>query len=151
MNNEIATTEAEANEATTRYWFTEGWLGDYATADKIFSDRFSTNGITVGTEGPKRNIENRLTGFPDLRTFVEEVLAVDDKVVVRLRWTGTHTGPYSGAPATGKPVDVRVISIWRFVDGKVEENWTIQDQFTLFQQVGIVAPDLTTAQVPLHR
>src|SRR5271154_2094390 len=102
MTDERRTDATESNERITRHWFTEGWLGDLAQADTIFSDTFSTNGITVGPTGPKRNIENRVTGFPDVQTFIEEVIAVGDKVVIRLRWTGTQTGPYSGVPATGK-------------------------------------------------
>jgi hypothetical protein len=48
--------------------------GSRGSADTILSDSFATNGITAGPAGPKRNIENRLTGFSDLRTFTEEVI-----------------------------------------------------------------------------
>ena len=139
----------EENAATMRRWFTEGWAGNLALADEIFSPTFSTNGIVVGPAGPKRNIMNRLTGFPDVRTIVEELLAVEDKVVIRVLWRGTHTGPYSGIPPTGKPVEVQVISIWRFAaDGMVVENWTVQDQFSLLQQVAVISPEIGGAQVP---
>jgi hypothetical protein len=39
-----------------------------------------------------------------------------------------------------------VISIWRFAGGKVVDNWTIQDQFSLLQQTGYLSQELTTAQ-----
>lgn len=38
------------------------------------------------------------------------------------------------------------MSIWRFAEGKVVDNWTIQDQFSLLQQTGYLSQDLTTAQ-----
>lgn len=139
---------AQENAATTRRWFTEGWAGNLTLADEIFSPAFSTNGIVVGPAGPKRNIANRLTGFPDVRTTIEEVIVEGDKVVIRVLWRGTHTGAYSGVPATGKSVAVRVISIWRFEDGKVVENWTLQDQFSLLQQVGVISSAIGGAQVP---
>ena len=34
-----------------------------------------------------------------------------DKLAVTLMWHGTHTGPYGGVPATGKPVAVRDTAI----------------------------------------
>jgi len=52
-------------------------------------------------------------------------------VVTRLVWRGTHTGPYGGTEATGKPVEVRDMAIWHLADGKVAEIWTLQDHFGL--------------------
>jgi predicted ester cyclase len=112
------------NARVMQQWFTEGWAGDEHLADLIFSDQFSNNGVVVGPAGPKRNIRNRLSGFPDLKSIVEQLITVDDKVILRLRWTGTHTGPYLGVAPTGERVDVRGMTIWRFEDGKVVEDWT---------------------------
>lgn len=136
------------NVEATRRWFSDGWLGvDFA--DELFDPRLTTNGVHVGIAGPKANIAARLAGFPDLKTEVMTVFGVGDTVTIQCRWTGTHRGPYGGVAPTGKPVDLRVISIWRFENGKVVENWTLQDQFTLLQQIGYLPPELTTAQVKL--
>jgi predicted ester cyclase len=56
---------------------------------------------------------------------MEELLAFEDKVVIRVPWRGTHTGAYSGVPPTGLPVEVRIISIWRFERGRVVQNRTV--------------------------
>jgi|HubBroStandDraft_6_1064221.scaffolds.fasta_scaffold120482_1 hypothetical protein len=40
------------------------------------------------------------------------------------------------------------LAIWRFRDGRVEEVWSIQDQFSLLQQVGLISPEYGGAQVP---
>jgi predicted ester cyclase len=95
---------SEEHVAIMRRWFSEGWRGDVDMADEIFSSDLTTNGIVVGIAGPKRNVTFRLSGFPDVQAVIEDVIAVEDKVVLRLRWHGTHTGPYSGIPPTGKPV-----------------------------------------------
>jgi predicted ester cyclase len=129
-------------------WFTDGWAGAIDLADDLFSEELQTNGVAVGIAGPKRNIVNRLTGFPDLETEVEEIIAAGDRVIVRVRWRGTHTGPYSDVQPTGKPVDVRTIAIWRFRAGRVIEIWILQDQFSLLQQVGLIPAALYAAQVP---
>ena len=115
-----------ADPATVmRRWFTEGWAGSDELADEIFSDSFSSNGVTVGPAGPKRNISERVLGFPDLATYVEEILRVEDTItVLRLRWTGTHTGPYLGVSPTGRRVEVRGMTTWRFERGTVVEDWT---------------------------
>jgi steroid delta-isomerase-like uncharacterized protein len=140
--------EEERNTAIARRWLTEGATGNVGLADEIFTHDFRTNGRTVGTEGPRRNVANRLTGFPDLAVVIEDQIAVVDKVVTRLTWRGTHTGDYSGLPATGRRVEVRALTVFHFRNGKVFENWTVIDQFGLFQQLGALPPHLLAAQIP---
>lgn len=134
---DLTTVERAQNEETMRRWFTKGWLGQNLL-DRTFADRFSINGVVVGREGPRRNVRNRLIGFPDLQAAVEDLLSVRDRTVIRVRWRGTHTGPYGGVPATGNPVDIRIMTIWRFEEGLAVEDWTIQDQFAFLQQVGVI-------------
>lgn len=62
-----------------------------------------------------------------------------------LLWRGTHTGPYGGVPATGKPVAVRDSAIWRFRDGKVIEIFTLQDQFGMLKQIGYLPESVHAA------
>lgn len=68
----------------------------------------------------------------------------------RLRWRGTHTGAYSGLAPTGKTMDIMAIMIGHVVDGKVIENWSLIDQFSLFQQLGALPANLLPAQIPAH-
>ena len=47
--------EPETSErylAIARRWFTEGWTGNLAMADDIFSEDLRTNGVHVGVAGP---------------------------------------------------------------------------------------------------
>jgi hypothetical protein len=77
-----------------RRWFTEGWGRNVELAGDLFSENVRTNGVLVGAAGPKRRIQERLAGFPDLTTTIEDMFSAHDKVVTRLVWRGTHTGPY---------------------------------------------------------
>jgi len=62
--------------------------------------------------------------FPNLRMEPEDVLASGDKVVARLRATGTHEGELMGIPATDRSVDVQLIDIMPFDEnGLVAEHW----------------------------
>ncbi len=135
--------ELETSErymAIARRWFTEGWAGNLALADDIFSEELRTNGVHVGVAGPVGRIRDRLAGFPDVTTTIVDMLVSGDKLAVALMWRGTHTGPYGGVAATGKPVEVRDTAIWHFQDGKVTEILTIQDQFAILKQIGYL-PD----------
>ncbi len=85
-----------SNEQIARRWFTEGWAGEVDLAEVIFDSAFTSNGIIVGPAGPRRNVLNRIAGFPDLQTDIEDLVAVGDQVVIRLQWSGTHSGPYGG-------------------------------------------------------
>jgi predicted ester cyclase len=125
---------------TARQWFTEGWAGNLAMADGIFSEELRTNGVHVGLAGPVGRIRDRLSGFPDVTTTIEDMFVSGDKLAITLIWRGTHTGDYGGVAATGKPVEVRDTAIWHFRDGRVTEIFTLQDQFAILKQVGYL-PD----------
>jgi predicted ester cyclase len=130
------TSQAEQYMEVARRWFTQGWTGSLAMADDIFSPDVRTNGIQVGVAGPVGRIRDRLTGFPDLSTSIQDMFVADSKLAVTLLWRGTHTGSYGGVAPTGNPVEVRDTAIWHFEDGKVTEILTLQDQFAFLKQVG---------------
>ena len=123
--------------AIARRWFTEGWTGNLAMADDIFSENLWTNSVHVGVAGPVARIRDRLTGFPDVPTSIEDMFVAGDKLAVTLLWRGNHTGPYGGVAATGWPVEVRDTAIWQFQDGKDAEILTVQDQFGILKQIGV--------------
>ncbi len=81
-----------------------------------------------------------LTGaFPDLRVRIEDMVAEGDRVAVRLRFEGTHQGPFRGIEATGRPISFGAIRIYRLVGGKVVETWANQDSPGLIQQLRATA------------
>jgi len=43
--------------------------------------------------------------FPDLQAHVEDIFAAQDKVAVRLRLRGTHSGEFLGFAPTGRTVE----------------------------------------------
>jgi len=58
--------------------------------------------VLVGVAGPKRKIQERLAGFPDLTTTIVDMFSAHDKIVTRLVWRGTYTGSYGGCQACGQ-------------------------------------------------
>ena len=140
MTSQADSETSERYMNIARQWFTEGWTGNLALADDIFSTDLRNNGVQVGIAGPVGRIRDRLSAFPDLTTTIEDLFVSADKLAVTLIWRGTHTGDYGGAAATGKHVDVRDSAIWHFRDGKVSEIYTLQDQFGFLKQIGYL-PD----------
>jgi predicted ester cyclase len=140
MTSPVVPETGEQYMQMARRWFTEGWAGSLAMAGDIFSEELRTNGVHVGVGGPVGRIRDRLTGFPDVTTSIQDMFVSGDKLAVTLVWRGTHTGPYGGVAATGKPVEVRDTAIWHFRDGKVTEILTLQDQFAILKQIGYL-PD----------
>jgi len=79
-------------------------------------------------------------GLPDVRVTMEDLVVSGDRVVGRFVYRGTHTGDLMGIPATGKPVEMRSIDIWRVQDGMFVEHWDELNLMQVFQQIGALPP-----------
>ena len=77
-------------------------------------------------------------GFPDLHDTIEDIIAEGDKVWVRVKVTGTHTGEFRGLAPTGKKITVTYVGIHRIADGKVVERWSVYDMLDFYKQLGVV-------------
>ena len=75
--------------------------------------------------------------FNDLSRNVEDLVAEGDQVAVRITARGTHTGLFQGIPGTGKITKISGIAIRRILNGKIVEEWVVNDQLGLLQQLGI--------------
>jgi len=105
-----------------------------------FIEHDAAPGMEPTKEGVKQLFRMYRASFPNLRMAVEEVLPSGDKVVGRIRATGTHTGEaFMGLPASGKSVDVQLIDITRFDDdGLAREHWGVFDALSMLQQLGAI-------------
>lgn len=109
----------------------------YFTADYIGHDPATTN-ATRGPEAIKQNATMYRKAFPDLHLHIEDTISDGDHVVARWTSTGTHTGDLQGIPATGKSTSSTGITIARFVNGKIAEEWANWDALGLMRQLGVV-------------
>jgi steroid delta-isomerase-like uncharacterized protein len=85
---------------------------------------------------PEASIAAFRAGFPDASFEVGDVVAGDHMASARWSVTGTHTGEFFGVPATGRPVRMQGISMYRVRDGRLAEAWVQYDQLGLLQQIG---------------
>jgi steroid delta-isomerase-like uncharacterized protein len=114
-------------------------FGDLMAADVVEHEELP--GLEPTKEGIKEFFRAYIAAFPDLHMDPQDVLVSGDKVVARVRATGTNQGDFMGMPASGKRIDVQLVDIMRFGDdGLVREHWGVMDSMTMMQQLGAV-PD----------
>jgi len=112
-------------------------FGDLVAED--FVEHEETPGLEPSKEGVKQLFHMYRAAFPDLRMEAQDILVSGDKVVARVRGTGTHQGEFMGMPATGKSIDVQLIDIIRFGDdGLAREHWGVFDALAMMQQLGAI-------------
>jgi steroid delta-isomerase-like uncharacterized protein len=114
-----------------------GIVGEIFAPDFIEHEQLPP-GMPSGREGVKVLASVLRSAFTDFKATIEDMLAEDDKVVVRMTWSGTHKGEFMGVPATGKRVSIGVIDIIRITNGKVVEHWGQMDAMGLMQQIGAI-------------
>lgn len=78
--------------------------------------------------------------FPDYTEEIEWMVGEGDFVAWRSRGRGTMTGPMGPFPPTGKTMELVIIGMHRFEDGKVAESWTSWDNLAALTQLGLAPP-----------
>jgi predicted SnoaL-like aldol condensation-catalyzing enzyme len=73
-------------------------------------------GLPPGPAGAIQYVGVALKKVPDLRVSIEDMIAEDDKVVVRNRWTGTDAGSKQRLEFSG-------IVVWRIANRQIVERW----------------------------
>ena len=89
-----------------------------------------------GISGVMRWMAATLT---DREELIEDVIATDDRVVVRCRLSATHAGELLGVPATGRRFVTHAVHIWRVEDGMLAEHWMFRDDVATLRQLGAKA------------
>lgn len=80
------------------------------------------------------------SAFPDLQVTTDLLVAEGDKVTKVWTVTSTSKGDFMGIPATGKPMIIKGIEVFRLADGKIAELWASMDNLGMLQQLGVIPP-----------
>lgn len=137
---------AEASRRITEEGFNEGKL---ELADQLISPQAINHDPAEpvrmrGLRGPevfKQTVRTYRSAFPDVRITVDDVIAADDRVVLRWHSEGTHRGKLEGLAPTGAHGSVTGISIDRWENGKIAEMWSEWDNLGLARQLGAAPPE----------
>ena len=131
---------AEENKAIFRRYAEEvGNQHNFEIVDQIFERYIAhqPDGSTLerGPEDVKRFQGEFHSAFSDFHINIEEQIAEGDKVVSRYTMRGTHQGDFRGMAPTGKEIEIKGVTIFRFSEeGKVVETWDSYDQLSLMRQ-----------------
>ncbi len=106
--------------------------------DDFVSPDYVDHTNNVGREGLKQLIAMGFNAFPDWHETIEDIIAEEDKVWVRLAYTGTHKGEFMGLSPTGNKITTKAVDIYRIAKGKLAEYWNVTDNVSLFKQVGAI-------------
>jgi steroid delta-isomerase-like uncharacterized protein len=95
-------------------------------------------GQAPGADGLKNTMRMFREAFPDLHVEIRDMLAEDDRVMSRLRVSGTHRGTFFDTPPTGNTVTYDEVVVLRLSNGKIVEHWAVADALSLMQGIGAV-------------
>jgi steroid delta-isomerase-like uncharacterized protein len=110
-----------------------------ATIATFHSPAYKVNGEPYdGEEAVRTLLQGLVDGFPDFHAEIVKLHHADDAVFGEARVTGTHNGEFNGIPATGKPVDVMIGTIFVFDEDRLLCETVYWDMATVLQQIGIL-------------
>lgn len=141
MNNEANSMNIEAGNKTlvNRFYAEVLNLKNLEVMDSLFAqDAIDHDGeqIIKGIQAVKDNIKDFLDAFPDIKVSIEHLIAEGEFIVSQSSWAATHTGSFSGMPASGRHISNTGLDLFRVSNGKIVELWSYRDVFGLLQQIG---------------
>jgi steroid delta-isomerase-like uncharacterized protein len=134
----VAATQQEINKAVAERVFEEIFnQGKFQVADEIYAPDFVNHGLHKdhSLQEDQAAVHWEKHALPDLKMTVDLMMAEGDLVTVVWTLRGTNTAAASPLPATWAKIEVRGITVWRIVDGRIREEWTSFDMLMVIRQV----------------
>jgi predicted ester cyclase len=102
-------------------------------------------GRPQGLAGPLAASKLMRAAIPDLRCEIQQMIVAGDRVVTHLRFRGHFTGRFGQIQGQGQTINFIATDIYRIADERVAENWHIEENLTLQQQLGNIADETSKA------
>lgn len=130
----------EANKALVRraVAYNHGAVDD---ADEIFAPDFvgyMPSQPPMDRATMERFVADFANGFPGYTFEIQDQVAQGDMVFNRITWRGVHSGTFAGVPATGRPIELSGINLFKLKDGRVVEQRAELDFLGVLQQIGAI-------------
>ena len=108
------------------------------TVATFYSPRYEVAplGVSDGADAVRDLLKTMITGFPDWHIEPGKLRHGDDFVLVEVRMTGTHDGPWAGWEPTGRKMDVKVNCIFEFEEDRLVCEKVYFDMATVMRQLG---------------
>jgi predicted ester cyclase len=136
--------QSEAVVQTARRYAAFWNTGDEAWAKLALSpefvDRTLPDGRPQGPQGPLTASKGFRAAVPDLHAQIDDLVVAGDRASVHLHFYGHFTGQFQNLQGNGQPVDFQAFDLYRVKDGRIVENWHLEDNLTLLKQLGAIKP-----------
>jgi predicted ester cyclase len=106
-----------------------------------FTDHTLPAGRPQGPEGPAFASRRFRAAVPDLKVTVEKMIVAGDYVTVHMNFTGHFTGRFGQTQGKGQPVPFIATDLIKIENGRITDNWHIEDNLTLLQEMGVAKVD----------
>ncbi|WP_395664274.1 ester cyclase [Methylocella sp.] len=110
-------------------------LNDAAARD--FTDHTLPPGRPQGPDGPAFASRSFRAAVPDLRVEIRKMIIAGDYVTVHMVFTGHFTGRFGDASGQGQKIEFIATDLIRVRNGRVADNWHVEDNLTLLRQMGV--------------
>jgi steroid delta-isomerase-like uncharacterized protein len=110
-------------------------LAMYFAADARVHSMTPGSVAGTGLDYLKGRAQALMKAFPDVHFVIEEVVEREDFLAARVTLEGTQRGDFAGIPATGRRMKVYDFAMYRIVDGKITDVWSLIDMHALREQL----------------
>ena len=110
-------------------------LAKYVAADARVHSMVPGEVAGTGLDYLKARAASLLKAFPDVKFVIEDFIQQGDMLAARVTLEGTHSADFAGIPATGKRMKVYDFAMYRIVDGKITDIWSLIDIQSMREQL----------------
>ena len=137
----IPEAQREATMKAVRAFYDFWNTGDEALLKQAIASNFIDHtlppGRPQGPEGPAFASRRFRAAVPDLKVTVEKVIVAGDYVTVHMNFTGHFTGRFGQTQGKGQPIPFIATDLVKIQNGRITDNWHIEDNLTLLQEMGV--------------
>ena len=130
----------EQNRAIVTKIFEQAWSqANFNGIDAVIAEdaQFHIHSLTLPTNAA--DLEQIVTrwhrAFAGFKFTIEDMVAENDTVAVRMTMSGTHQSQWQDIPPTGRQISVDTMMFLQITDGKVTQIWETFDEPTLRKQL----------------
>jgi predicted ester cyclase len=102
-----------------------------------FIDHTLPAGRPQGPQGPAFASKNFRAAVPDLSVEVRKMVVAGDYVTVHMEFRGHFTGNFGQTKGNGQAIGFIATDLLKITDGRITDNWHIEDNLTLLSKMGI--------------
>lgn len=137
------TLETKADEIRAARRYAAFWnTGDPRYAEEALSPDFidlrMPHGREPGIKGALEASKMFRGAVPDLSVKIEKMIVAADQVILILLFEGHFTGEFKKVKGKGQKVSFNSVDIYKIKNGKISENWHLEDDAKFLEQIGIL-------------